>query len=77
MQRHTLTITHYAFSSVEEIVKDWPETNEYTGKDCEVWIGTEKNLSSLVTIVCPLNKRIDDDGKVSADIIFETNTFDT
>ena len=64
--------------TVKELKKaiiNWPETNEYTGEDCEVWLTTGVNLSSPVVGITPLNKRKDDNGNISADILFETNAF--
>lgn len=61
---------------LKALIKDWPEVNEYTGEDCEVWVETGVNKSSPVTLVMPLNKRTDDDGNESADICMETNAFD-
>ena len=52
------------------LLRDWPEVNEYTGEDCEVWIETEENLSSPATEAMPLNKRVDD-GVLSADLILK------
>ena len=60
---------------LKEIIKDWPETNQY-GEDCEVWVETGKNLSSPVTTAGPLNLREDDNGNVSADFILESSAFD-
>jgi hypothetical protein len=60
---------------LKELIKVWPETNQY-GEDCEVWIETGHNLSSPVTTVGPLNRREDDAGNMSADLILESNAFD-
>lgn len=58
---------------LKELIKDWPEKNQYA-EDCEVWVEIGKGLRSPVTLVSPLNIK-NDDGIISADIIFETNTF--
>lgn len=55
---------------LKEVVKNWPEINEYTGDECEVWIGTG-GTSNPARYLFPLNRR-EDDGKVSADILLET-----
>lgn len=55
---------------LKDIIKEWPEKNEYTGEDCEVWIGTNGGLSNIVTEVCPLNMRINNN-IVSADLLLE------
>jgi hypothetical protein len=61
---------------LKEAIKNWPEINEYTGEECEVWLPTGDGTTSMAVGIWPLNKRVDDDGKVSADILFETNAFD-
>lgn len=60
---------------LKEMVKDWPETNLW-GEDCEVWVETGHASSSPVTRAGALNLREDDeDGSVSADIIFKSSAF--
>ena len=61
--RNCLTIRQ-----LKEVIKDWPEVNEYTGQECEVWITTGEGLSSPCVELEPLNRRLDDE-KVSADIL--------
>jgi hypothetical protein len=60
---------------LKEVIKQWPEVDEHTGEDCEVWITTGKNLSSPVICVYPLNLRMNN-GKASYDILLDTNAFD-
>ena len=60
---------------LKEMIKDWPETNQY-GEDCEVWIETGRNISSSVTTAGPLNMREDEGGNISADFILKSNAFD-
>lgn len=54
------------------IIKDWPETNDM-GEPCEVWMETGRGLSSPVSTVWPLNKRVADQGAHVADILFGVN----
>ena len=56
---------------LKSIIKDWPDTNEDTGEPCEVWITTSENLSNPVKMVYPLNRRKDDAGNFSADLLLE------
>ena len=55
---------------LKKIIKDWPEYNEETGEECEVWFETGDGLSSPVTEVWPLNKR-DTELGTCADILFK------
>ena len=41
---------------LKEIIADWAETGE-DGEETEVWIETDRHLSSIVTEICPLNQR--------------------
>lgn len=52
---------------LKELLTDWPETNE-DGEPTEVWIETERGLSSIVTKVWPLNKR-----EHSTDLLLESH----
>jgi len=60
---------------LKKLIKDWPEHNLH-GEDCKVWIETGRNLSSPVIEVSPLNRRKDNKGNTSADVILESGVFD-
>jgi len=60
---------------LKDAIKDWPEINEHTGEECEVWLTTGDSLTSIATGITPLNKR-NNDGIDSADILFETAAVD-
>ena len=55
---------------LKTLIENWPEINEFTGEECEVWSMTGKGLSSQVTRVVPLNLRYDH--SVSADLLFDS-----
>lgn len=55
---------------LKELIKNWPDTNAYTGEETEVWIGHD-GVSNWVKVVCPLNHRRDDEGE-SADVLLES-----
>jgi len=57
---------------LKKVIEFWPEVNQYTGEECEVWIETGRNLGSQVRKVWPLNER-ENDGLISADIILTAN----
>ena len=58
---------------LKAIIKDWPEVNECTNEDCEVWIETGQNSSSIVKTVSTLNQYMGHDDNTYADIIFGVN----
>lgn len=60
---------------LKDAISGWPEVNEYTGEPCDVWIETGLGLSSSVIAIWPLNLRVDEDGKESADIELKSNAF--
>ena len=55
---------------LKEAIKDWPEIDETTGEECEVWLSAGENLSSPAVGITPLNQRIRG-GNISADMLFE------
>ena len=58
-------------AELKELVKDWPETDEY-GKPCEVWLCGADGLSNQARHAGPLNMRRSEDGtKLWADLMFE------
>ncbi len=52
---------------LKQLLATWPDTDA-NGDPCEVWVTTVDGLSSLVTEVCPLNKRLCG-GHPSADLL--------
>jgi hypothetical protein len=58
---------------LKEVIKDWPEVNEHTGEDCEVWIGGN-GISNQCKLIAPLNRRFYK-GEVSADILLTTQIY--
>lgn len=57
---------------LKELIKNWPETDEF-GEDTEVFVEAD-GYSMKVYSVTPCNKRTWDDGSVSCDISFDTET---
>lgn len=53
---------------LKALIKDWPDLNEYTGEENEVWLHNN-GFSNQVKTVMPLNFR-EHEGRISADIIF-------
>jgi hypothetical protein len=53
---------------LKQLIRDWPEVDEYTGEDREVWLGTGEGYSSPARSVWELNVR-EDNGVRSADIL--------
>lgn len=72
-QQEPVVMTEFAngmtVRELKEAIKNWPDVNEYTGEDCEVWIGSN-NTSNQCRLIVPLNMQIND-GKVSADVLLE------
>ena len=60
---------------LKQAIQKWPEINEYTGEECEVWLPTGDGLTSVAIGIVPMNRR-ENDGKISADLLFETRAFD-
>ena len=59
---------------LKESIIGWPETNEYDGEECQVWLTTGVNLSAPAIGIAPLNRRTHG-GKTSADLLFESSAF--
>lgn len=71
--KQTLYSNGLTVKELKDIVKDWPECNEY-GDPCEVWIGdSTTGFSNQVKEVIPLNKREFDEepDKFYADLLLE------
>jgi len=56
---------------LKNLIATWPEVNEDTGEDCEVWLENVDGCSNIITEVWPLNMRELDDGTMVADILLK------